>query len=254
VTVWAIADLHASRPDPETGLPTKPMDSFGSVWVDHMAKLEAAWQRLVSPGDTVVIAGDIDWSLHLSDAMYTLERLHGWNGSKVLVRGNHDYWWSSKSTNQVRRILPGSIRLIHNDCIAVEDVNICGCKGSPVPGSLDWTPDNEKLLQRELHRLRLSLDSRNQSLATIVAIHYPPFYPSHGSSPYRATLEEYQVACCFYGHLHGQAAYSGPKGPINGVDYFLVAGDYVKFELVPIWDGSFSPTKSACLTSREIFM
>ena len=139
---------------------SKPMDSFGPAWVGHMDKLEAAWQHLVGPQDTVVLAGDIDWSLYLQDAMFTLNRLHQWNGSKILVRGNHDYWWSSKSTNQVRRILPPSIRLIHNDSIAVEDVNICGCKGSPVPGGMEWTADNEKLLRRELHRLRLSLDSR----------------------------------------------------------------------------------------------
>lgn len=227
------------------------MDSFGPAWVGHMDKLEAAWQHLVGPQDTVVLAGDIDWSLYLQDAMFTLNRLHQWNGSKILVRGNHDYWWSSKSTNQVRRILPPSIRLIHNDSIAVEDVNICGCKGSPVPGGMEWTTDNEKLLRRELHRLRLSLDSRNPSLTTIAAIHYPPFFSNPGSSPYKALLEEYGVRCCMYGHLHGESACSGPKGTIDGIDYVLVAGDYVNFEPVPIWDSELLTTASPPPVTRE---
>lgn len=214
------------------------MDAFGPAWAGHMDRLESVWGTLVRPDDTVVIAGDIDWGLRPADAMFTLRRLESWNGSKVLVRGNHDYWWSSKSTNQIRKTLPPGIRLIHNDSITVEDVNICGCKGSPVPGSMDWTPNNEKLLQRELHRLRLSLDSRLAELDTIAAIHYPPFYANLGSSPYKLLLEEYGVRACAYGHLHGDAACSGPKGSIGGVEYRLVAGDYVNFTPVPLWDGS----------------
>lgn len=238
MTVWAIADLHASRHDPATGRPTKPMDDFGAIWVNHMDRLEENWRAHIGQQDTVVIAGDVDWALHLKDALFTLERLDGWNGTKILIRGNHDYWWSSKSTNQVRRILPPSIRLIHNDSIVVEDVNICGTKGSPVRGAIDWTADNEKLLQRELHRLRLSLDSRVPELSTITAIHYPPFYESSGSSPYKNLLEEYQVACCVYGHLHGEAACSGPHGCIEGIEYVPVAGDYVNFRPVSVWDGA----------------
>jgi predicted phosphohydrolase len=239
MTIWAIADLHASRPDPDTGRPSKPMDVFGPRWVGHMDKLEAVWQNLINPNDTVVIAGDIDWALHLTDALFTLERLHAWNGTKILVRGNHDYWWSSKTTSRVRRILPPSIRLLHNDSMVAEGVNICGCKGSPVPGGIEWTPDKEKLLQREVHRLRFSLESRVRRIETIAAIHYPPFYPNVDSSPYKDVLEQSQVHCCVYGHLHGEAANSGPKGIIDGIQYALVAGDYVNFEPVPIWHGAF---------------
>ncbi len=213
------------------------MDAFGPAWVDHMDRLESAWQTRISSRDTVLIAGDIDWALHLRDADFTLERLDGWKGRKILIRGNHDYWWSSKSTNQVRRILPPSIRLLHNDSIMADDVNICGTKGSPIPGAIDWSPENEKLLLRELHRLRLSLDSRAPELETIAAVHYPPMYVNSGSSPYKNLLEEYRVACCVYGHLHGEAACSGPQGLIDGVVYFLVAGDYVNFEPIPVWDG-----------------
>lgn len=237
MTIWAIADLHASRPDEASGRPLKPMDPFGERWKDHMERLEAAWEELVAPSDTVVIPGDIDWAMHLDDALYTLRRLHCWKGQKLLVRGNHDYWWSSKATNRVRRTLPASLQLLHNDAALVEEVNICGCKGSPVPGGMEWTAEDEKLLQRELHRLQASLEARRPDRPTIVALHYPPFYPSLPPGPYRAALEGYEVSICVYGHLHGEAAASGPHGRYDGVEYRLVAGDYVDFRPVPIWDG-----------------
>jgi predicted phosphohydrolase len=243
MTIWAIADLHASAPDPNTGRPAKPMDLFGPNWTDHMDRLESAWEDAVASRDTVVIAGDIDWALHLEGALFTLERLDRWKGSKLLIRGNHDYWWSSKTTNKVRRTLPESIRLIHNDSVVAEGVNVCGTKGSPVPGGIDWTPENEKLLARELHRLQLSLDSRVASLPTIVALHFPPFYPGFGTSPYRDTLHESGIQCCVYGHLHGDAAVSGPTGWYDGVDYRLVAGDYVDFCPIPVWDGGVIAAK-----------
>ena len=134
MTVWAVADLHASGPDPLTGRPSKPMDQFGPTWTHHMDRLESAWESMVAPNDTVVIAGDIDWAMRLEEALFTLQRLDRWRGSKLLIRGNHDYWWSSKTTSKVRRAVPASIRLIHNNSVVVEGINVCGSKGSPVPG------------------------------------------------------------------------------------------------------------------------
>ena len=241
MTLWAIADLHASRPHPDTGAPMKPMDEFGLSWRNHIERLESAWAETVARDDTVVIAGDIDWALHLDEAAFTLRRLSRWNGTKLLIRGNHDFWWSSKTTSRVRRVLPPTIRLIHNDCAIADDVNVCGSKGSPVPGGIEWSPQHEKLLKRELQRLRASLDSRRSDLETIVALHFPPFYPTHGTSVYKEVLEEYGVRCCLYGHLHGDAAAAGPMGRYDGVDYRLVAGDHVGFKPVPIWDGDLMP-------------
>lgn len=188
----------------------------------------------VGPDDTVIVAGDVDWALHFEDAIETLERLHRLPGLKVLVRGNHDYWWSSKTTTKVRKRLPDSIRLIHNDSVRLNNINICGTKGSPVPGSIEWTPEHEKLLNRESSRLRMSLESRDPDLRTIVAIHYPPFYPSSGESVFTRLLEEYSVDCCVYGHLHGTAAALGPKGRWHGSEYRLVAADAVDFRPVLI--------------------
>lgn len=230
MSIWAIADIHASATEPATGLPIKSMDVFGPQWTNHVDRLERAWQERVSGGDTVIVAGDIDWALHLPDAMETLNRIDSWNGHKILLRGNHDYWWSSKTTNRVRQALPPSITLLHNNSLIAEGMNISGAKGSPVPGGADWTDENAKLLNRETQRLRMSLESRDRRLPIIVALHYPPFYPSHPDGPYADLLSEYAVSVCVYGHLHGRAAGSGPSGLFHGTEFMLVAADAVNFE------------------------
>ncbi|HLJ66777.1 MAG TPA: metallophosphoesterase [Chloroflexota bacterium] len=237
MTIWAIADIHSSKLDQTTGLPTKPMDIFGEAWTDHVGRLEAAWNDLVSADDVVIIAGDIDWALRLDDALETLRRIDSWAGTKLLIRGNHDYWWSSKATNRVRRQLPPSLHLLHNNSAQLDGFNICGAKGSPVPGGPDWNEESERLLEREVNRLHLSLDSRDAGLPTIVALHYPPFYRSTCASPLKDTIELAGVACVVYGHLHGNAAGSGPSGMIEGIEYRLVAADAVGFRPVAIARG-----------------
>jgi predicted phosphohydrolase len=210
------------------------MDVFGPRWENHLERLEVGWRAEVAAEDTVIVAGDIDWALHLEDAAETLERLHRLPGRKVLLRGNHDYWWSSKTTNKVRRALPPSLTVIHNDSVQAEGFNICGAKGSPVPGGLDWTEQDAKLLNREVQRLEVSLNSRDRALATIAALHFPPFYPAHDVSPYRVALEAADVSACVYGHLHAEAAANGPQGEWGSVRYVLVAGDAVDFRPVLI--------------------
>lgn len=205
------------------------MDVFGPAWRDHMSRLETSWRACVRPDDVVIVAGDIDWALHLADACETLERLDTWNGLKILLRGNHDYWWSSKSTSKVRQVLPPSIVLLHNNARQHEGFNICGAKGAPVPGGIDWTEQNAKLLNREEQRLTLSLQQRDVALPTIVALHYPPFYRSTGSSSLRDILDMAAVSCVVYGHLHGAAGSSGPEGRIGGIEYRLVAADALGF-------------------------
>lgn len=230
--IWGIADIHASRTDPRTGLPTKPMHVFVEEWQDHVERLERAWNACVAEDDTVVVAGDIDWSLHLHDAMETLMRMDSWKGQKILLRGNHDYWWSSKVTNKVRKQLPPSLRVLHNDAVQVEGINICGTKGSPVPGAIDWTEENAKLLNREIHRLGLSLSLRDVRLPTLVAMHYPPFFPPGPRTEYQEMLERHGVHTCVYGHLHGRAGRSGPRGRHASVAYCLVAADATGFRPV----------------------
>jgi predicted phosphohydrolase len=245
MSIWAIADIHASATEGSTGKPIKSMDVFGPHWEDHVLRLEQAWQEQVSSDDTVIVAGDIDWALHLAEAMETLHRIAAWKGEKILLRGNHDYWWSSKATTRVRRALPPSLHLLHNNAFQADGFNICGAKGSPVPGGIDWTPENAKLLNRETQRLAMSLYDRDPELPTIAALHYPPFYPSQAGSPYRDELERAGVDTCVYGHLHGSAASAGPKGRHGGVEYVLVAADAVNFAPVRITEhGQAAPQET----------
>lgn len=218
------------------------MDIFGPQWEDHVARLETAWAEVVEPTDTVVVAGDVDWALHLDDARETLSRMDSWPGTKILLRGNHDYWWSSKSTSKVRRALPPTLRALYNDAHQAEGFNICGAKGSPVPGGLDWTEQDAKLLNREEQRLAMSLAARDPALPTIVALHYPPFYESYQSSSYRRIVEEAGAQCVVYGHLHGAAGSGGPRGFHGGILYRLVAGDALGFRPIRLAsDGQIAP-------------
>lgn len=229
MSIWAIADIHGSRTDPDTGQPVKPMNVFGERWENHLERIESAWRYSVVAEDTVIVSGDTDWALHYEDAMETLERIDSWPGRKVILRGNHDYWWSSKTTSKVRRQLPPSLVALHNNAVQADGFNICGAKGSPVPGGIDWTEQDAKLLNRERERLLLSLGDRDGSLPTLVALHYPPFYKGHPDTVYREVLEDAGVACCVYGHLHGVAASSGLEGRCGTVEYRLVAADALGF-------------------------
>jgi predicted phosphohydrolase len=247
VSIWAIADIHASRTDPETGRPVKPMSIFGERWEDHLGRIESAWSQLVAAEDTVIVAGDTDWALHFEDAMETLTRIDTWPGRKVLLRGNHDYWWSSKSTSKVRQHLAPSLTALHNNAVQAEGFNICGAKGSPVPGGADWTEHDAKLLNRERERLLLSLKERDASLPTIVALHFPPFYAGNPDTVYREVLEGTPVACCVYGHLHGAAASTGFQGRYGRVEYRLVAADALAFRpaLIATHHTLVAPEKAA---------
>lgn len=177
ISIWGIADIHASPLDPVTGVPLKPMSVFGEHWRDHVDRIEENWNASVRPDDTVLVAGDIDWALRLDEALPTLERINRWSGSKILLRGNHDYWWSSDTTSKVRKVLPATIQLLHNNAFVVEGLNIVGAKGSAVPGAIEWTETEAKLLNRETERFKLSLGARDPSLQTIAAFHFPPGYP-----------------------------------------------------------------------------
>lgn len=229
MAIWGIADIHASRTDPETGRAAKPMDVFGDRWHDHVARIEVAWGERVDAADTVIVAGDIDWAMHLDEARETLERLASWPGRKVLIRGNHDYWWSSRATSKVRVALPPGIEALHNNAVPAEGFNICGTKGSPVPGGIEWSAQDAKLLNRERERLALSLAARDPSRPTIVALHYPPFYAANDATPFTALLADCGVAACVYGHLHADSARFAVQGRYGRVVYRLVAADATGF-------------------------
>ncbi|MDD3921874.1 MAG: metallophosphoesterase [Eubacteriales bacterium] len=219
--VFAIADLHLS------GAVDKPMDIYGSAWDRHPFRMEKAWRECVQETDVVLIPGDISWAMHMEDALVDLRYLHTLPGVKILLRGNHDYWWNSVS--KLRARLPESMRAIQNDSLVLQDTCIGGTRGWVCPGSAGFEACDQKIYDREVKRLELSLSSMPQVKNRIVMLHYPPFNERREPSGFTELLERYEIATVVYGHLHGKSCKGAFCGERNGVHYQLVSADHLDF-------------------------
>ena len=228
--VYAIGDLHLSGAQP------KSMDIFGAHWENHWEKIAAHWASRVTEEDAVLIPGDISWAMELSDAKVDLDAIAALPGKKVLLRGNHDYWWSSLS--KVRAVLSPGMQVLQNDCITVGGVGICGTRGWLCPNPNAFTQHDEKIYSREAERLELSLksfaktglDAEHQ----VVMMHYPPFNDHHEPSLFTELFEKYGVRNVIYGHLHGAGTRNALEGIVNGVWYSLVSCDHLGFTLLEV--------------------
>ena len=220
--IYAIADLHLSLTS------EKPMDVFGAAWHGHAEKLERNWRDTVGEDDLVLIPGDISWAMQLSAALPDLSFIGALPGKKVLLKGNHDYWWSA--IGRVRAALPAGMRALQNDSIVEGDIGICGSRGWLCPGSGNFTADDQKIYLRELDRLSLSIRSLQQDVKTKIAmLHYPPFADKDKGSGFTERLEEAGVTIAVYGHLHGDANRNAFEGERNGIVYHCVAADKLDF-------------------------
>lgn len=228
MTLFAVGDLHLSLNS------DKPMDIFGPQWSEHYKKIEQDWDRNVNINDTVLIPGDISWAMTLEEAMRDLQWINERPGRKILIKGNHDYWWGSiKKLNS----LFDNMHFIQNNYFIYEDYAICGTKGWTVPNENKFTEQDEKIYIREVHRLKLSLESaRKEGYNKIITmLHYPPTNEKLEPSLFTEILETYGVEKVIYGHLHGEGSYScGLKGEFNGVEYYLASCDYLDFKLLPL--------------------
>ncbi len=223
---FAIADLHLSFARP------KPMDIFGAQWVDHVEKIAARWREGVGENDTVLVAGDISWAMTFAEAEPDLRWIHELPGQKILIRGNHDYWWDRVAWMRAR--VPSSIRLLHNDSIVVGGVRIAGARGWDLPGK-GWKDDpaaDEKLYLRERGRLRMSLDSARGELPILVMMHYPPFYTLDGNAGFHDLLRDAGAHTVVFGHLHGPDGANAWQGTRDGVRYVFCACDGIDFSPV----------------------
>ena len=224
MSLWALADLHLSLGAP------KPMDIFGPGWENHTARMAENWDKAVAPADTVLIPGDISWAMTLGAAGPDLEWVQARPGRKILLRGNHDYWWTSPTQMQSR--FPGLI-FLQNTCVPWgEDGAICGSRGWLLPGSREFQSGDQKIYDRECQRLRLSLSAarRQGRFPRLVMMHYPPCNARGDETGFTRLLAEFGVKIVVYGHLHGAASHAqGPRGQINGVYYVLAAGDFCGF-------------------------
>lgn len=222
MSLFAIGDTHLSFGT------DKPMDIFGG-WNDYVDRLERNWRAVVSREDTVVIPGDISWGMSLEEALPDFRFLDSLPGEKIIMKGNHDYWWSTmKKLNALlsqNRI--GSIHMLNNNAFRVGDVAVCGTRG--------WFYDaqtgaDKKVILREALRLKMSIDAaRELGGEPVVFLHYPPITNDAQCRELMEVLVGEGIKRCYYGHLHGESTRFAFNSEHEGVKFTLVSGDYLSF-------------------------
>ncbi len=223
MTLYTIGDTHLSM-----GC-DKPMEIF-SGWDRYVQRLEENWRAKVGNDDVVVVAGDVSWGISLEQALDDFRFLHQLPGKKVLLKGNHDYWWSTRSKMEHFFSENGlnSLCILHNNCVPFGPFGICGTRGWIFENG---EPQDVKVLARETGRLEASLgECSRMGLEPIVFLHYPPLYGAERSKPILEMLQKYQVRRCFYGHLHGSAIRAAFLGPWNSIQMSLVSCDFLQFD------------------------
>lgn len=240
MSIFVLSDLHLS-----TDLSmNKSMDIFGDRWRDYMVKIRKNWDSVVTPSDTVIVPGDISWATRLHEARADLDYLNSLNGTKFLGKGNHDFWWSTASKMYKFFEENGfdTLKILYNNAYVVEDRIICGTRG--------WFPDEskqvvvgdvnyEKIVNRELTRLRLSLDAAKKlqsyeeeksgrALPIEVFLHFPPVWADFSIPEMLNLLQEYEIKRIYFGHIH--SAYNAPRSfECQDMTFTLTSSDFLNF-------------------------
>ncbi|MCD1147224.1 metallophosphoesterase [Peptoniphilus sp. KCTC 25270] len=230
--IWAIGDLHLDH----TG--QKPMDIFGGNWANHEERIFTFWKENIKEEDTVLIVGDISWALRLEDSVPDLERIHHMPGTKLLIKGNHDYWWSSLA--KLNNLDLHSLHYIFNTGRVINGVGYCGTRGWSDIDSNSFDEQDEKIYKREMDRLNRSIDAmeelgkENPIHTRIAMIHYPPFSSKGEPNDFAKILSERGIDLCIYGHLHAYGHKYIVEGEFDGVRYQCVSSDYIDFQPVKL--------------------
>ncbi|MDO5027153.1 MAG: metallophosphoesterase [Tissierellia bacterium] len=225
--IYAISDLHLDHTK------EKDMKIFGDGWQDYEEKIFKFWD-IVDQDDLVLIAGDISWAMKIEDAKIDLDRIDSLKGKKIILKGNHDYWWTS--LNKIRALGFESIEFLQNDALVFNNTRICGTRGWISRDDKDFTDHDEKVFKRELMRLELSLKYKldQQYDQTIVMMHYPPFDRELKANEFEELFKKYGVDKVVYGHIHGKFANFMPEGLINGIEYYCTSADKLGFKPILI--------------------
>lgn len=221
--IYAIGDLHLSKSS------NKPMDIFG--WIGHKEKIFEDWILKVTDEDLVIIAGDTSWAISLDEAKADLDEIEALPGKKIVIKGNHDYWWASLSKMNK---LYESITFLHNTAYEFGDYVISGTRGWICPNETKFEEADQKIYEREAQRLKNSLEAalRFKDKEIIVALHYPPTNDKFENSMFTNLFKEYNVHKVVYGHLHGQEAFKlGLQGEMDSIEYHLVSCDFLDFSI-----------------------
>jgi len=233
--IWAISDLHLSLEV------QKPMDVFGGEWDGYVEKIAENWQKLIKEEDIVLIAGDISWAMKLEETKKDFEFIEKLNGTKIIIKGNHEYWWNSVSA--LRKVLPKNVYALQNDSIKIGNVVFAGTRGWTIPEGVNdptFTKDDQKIYDRETIRLKLALDhaqkQRKEGDKLFCMIHFPPFNSKREDSEFTKLFEQYQVDKVVYGHLHKNPGRVDLKFNKNGVEYHLTSADIIKMAPVLLYE------------------
>lgn len=234
MSLFVMADLHLSSDK------SKSMEIFGSRWNDYMTKIRKNWTAVVSPEDTVIVPGDISWGLKLEDAKDDLLFLDSLPGQKLIGKGNHDFWWSTAAKMQAMMQAQNiqSIKLLYNNAYLLEDCIVCGTRGWFVEENQQHTVgtvDYARIVNREVIRLRMSLDAAKKlleqsetPLPILVFLHFPPVWNGFVCREIVDVLHEFEIQTCYFGHIHG-AYYMPQKQTFEGIDMILCAADALNF-------------------------
>ena len=222
MALYAIGDLHLSLSS------NKPMDVFGEGWKDYVRRIGEGFSQL-NDEDVTVLCGDLSWGMSLEESLEDFRFIDALPGSKILLKGNHDYWWNTVS--KMERFLKEheltTISFLYNNCLTYGDKAICGTRGWFYELDNQGT-HNEKMLLREAGRLETSLKLAGER-EILCFLHYPPLYQGYECPEIMRLLREYRVKACYYGHLHGASHRRRIEGERGGTDFSLVAADYLRF-------------------------
>lgn len=228
--VFAISDLHLSTAQ------KKPMDIFGDNWVGYFDNIKEDWKSKVAEDDLVLLPGDFSWAMRMDDASQDFAAVSDLPGKKILLRGNHDYWWSTLS--KVRASLPSGFFVVQNDCLRFENVLICGSRGWLCPDKGALAEDDRKIYLREIERLRLSLTAmsreKREGDTVVCMMHFPPFNARQEPSGFTDLLTEFGIKTVVFGHLHGRENRQSLHFCRFGIDFYLTSTDLAGHKLTHI--------------------
>lgn len=224
MSLFVLADLHLCLGDP-----SKTMSIF-SGWQDYQERIKKHWLELIKNEDTVVLPGDISWGMSLAEAAPDFHFINELPGEKIIIKGNHDYWWSTMKKMEDFFAAEGcsTIKILHNNHYRYGEYGICGTRGwVNMPGETQ----DEKVLKREVQRLETSIKSAlAEGLKPIVFLHYPPIFATNFNYDILEILYRYNISDCYYGHIHGRSAHDlCIKNTYDGINFHLIAGDYLQF-------------------------
>lgn len=228
MALYAIGDLHLSESA------DKPMDVFGGRWDGYTEKLKAGFAKL-GADDVCVLCGDISWAMSLEEARADFEFISRLPGRKIVLKGNHDYWWAtaSKMTKFLESAGIVDISFLHNNCFFYGDAAVCGTRGWFYEEERGDGEHDRKIMLREAGRLEVSLKTAG-SREIYVFLHYPPVYGDYVCGEILELFSKYHVKMCCYGHIHGQGSRFAFEGLRDGVLYKMVSADHVFFSPVKI--------------------